>query len=222
MESIPKTALYGVMNVEDLTDEFLALLDEIHEQGARPKSKVFDTMLDSLTKAHARSVFNSPGGGDDVQNWCWGEKLTALTILETHVEQCRKYQGAPCPKLPKCCDPYLAKTNIEELKRIKGYFVWNQNRGGGGDAREDQTAAYFSACQSIIYFCEKLPDKNGRCKLNEVLKKLDRRRNSSGRRLPISLNPKDSSIIPMAGERRWTKDRRICDHRGWAAAFLGA
>ena len=127
------------------------------------------------------------------------------------------------------CSKYLKLTDISRLKDLKAHVIWNDNGRNENNPHEKQLDDYFNGCDQLIQFCGDLPWKSKKCTFNKVLKKVDRRQKSPNRRKASAdrrnykgpIKKVETIDMRIIRDRRWTTDRRVCDHRGlWAATCL--
>lgn len=154
--------------------------------------------LRELTKIHAAWIHQDTNGkyGDD-SNWFEGRRLTAVTIMEKYLHECKDKNR--CLKVPDCCCSYLAEITVQDLKNYIAYFSWVKNGKQKDNPIHIQQAEYLDGCRNLMAFCESLPDKGHECGYDDLLAIIDRR----------ACTP-SSDISNRRGE----------DHRGPASKYL--
>lgn len=128
----------------------------------------------SETNAFLHSV--ATGSDDDFLNWIAGRKTTALELIEEFIKICESSNGS-CPTIPEFCIDYIKELNIQNLKELKAFFVW-ENSGNVDSNKYEMEKHYFIACDEILFFCRKLSNgNNNKCSFyNDIVRKIDRRK----------------------------------------------
>ena len=154
-------------------------------------------------------------------------RLNRVLLEDAYPKEIAKNNA--CPKVSGPCSKYLKLTDISRLKDLKAHVIWNDNGRNENNPHEKQRDDYFNGCDQLIQFCGDLPWKSKKCTFNKVLKKVDRRQKSPNRRKASAdrrnykgpIKKVETIDMRIIRDRRWTTDRRVCDHRGlWAATCL--
>lgn len=154
-------------------------------------------LLELITAINADLYGLAEGSDDDFLNWLAGKKTTALELIEKFTETCYSSNGS-CPTIPSLCVEYIKEINIQNLKELKAYFIW-EDSGKNNNDKHEMDGNYFKACDEILFFCEKI--KSGistDCSYyNDIIKIIDRRKKE-----------RRSSDIAQSSTERRRKDRR--------------
>ena len=154
-------------------------------------------------------------------------RLNRVLLEDAYPKEIAKSNA--CPKVSGSCSKYLKLTDISRLKDLKAHVIWNGNGRNENNPHEKQLDDYFNGCDQLIRFCDDLPWKGKKCTFNAVLNKVDRRQKAPNRRKGSAdrrnykgpIKKVKTSDMRIIRDRRWTTDRRVCDHRGlWAATCL--
>ena len=152
--------------------------------------------LNQLTEICALEIHGGSGNADSLYNWIEGKKLVGFMIADCYLKKCQ--EDGKCLPLPSFCDEYLDQVTIEDVKRLKAYFLWESNGRSMSDP-SSHLSDYYAACRDLMLFCDFESATSDCTYVSEILFRIDRRK-CPDRRV---------SARSVASDRRCN----ICDRR---------